>query len=89
MKAILATVSGRVQGVGFRYTTRHRARALGLTGWVRNQHDGSVLTFVQGDVETVDAYIAFLGQGPPAARVASLDVREAPYDPTLTEFRVV
>lgn len=39
---------GRVQGVGFRYTAKHMARSLGLTGWVQNEYDGTVLMEVQG-----------------------------------------
>jgi len=39
---------GRVQGVGFRYTARHLAQSIGLSGWVRNEHDGTVLMEVQG-----------------------------------------
>ncbi|HIW84699.1 MAG TPA: acylphosphatase [Candidatus Dorea gallistercoris] len=42
------TFYGRVQGVGFRYTAKHLARSLGLTGWVENQWDGTVLMEVQG-----------------------------------------
>ena len=42
------TFYGRVQGVGFRYTAKHLARSLGLTGWVENQWDGTVLLEVQG-----------------------------------------
>lgn len=47
--------SGRVQGVGFRATAREIASRLGLTGWVRNEHDGSVLLEAQGSPEAVSA----------------------------------
>ena len=46
-------VHGRVQGVGFRYTVTQAANALGLTGWVRNERDGSVTTELQGSAEAI------------------------------------
>lgn len=45
---------GNVQGVGFRYNAKYGARALGLTGWVYNDYDGSVLMEVQGEKEVID-----------------------------------
>ncbi|MCD8131065.1 MAG: acylphosphatase [Lachnospiraceae bacterium] len=50
-------VSGRVQGVGFRYTAARVAEKYGLTGWVRNNHDETVEMEVQGPKELVDTYI--------------------------------
>ena len=47
-------VYGRVQGVGFRYTVMQAANALGLTGWVRNERDGTVTTELQGTEEAMD-----------------------------------
>ncbi|MES1923903.1 acylphosphatase [Salinisphaera sp. T31B1] len=66
------TVTGRVQGVGFRAATRDRARSLGLAGWVRNRADGSVEGLARGDAQTLDALEAWLAQGPAMARVDTL-----------------
>lgn len=52
---------GSVQGVGFRYTARHLADSLGLTGWVQNEYDGSVSCEVQGPSFTVDEFLQKLG----------------------------
>ncbi len=70
-------VTGRVQGVGFREWTARQARAKGVAGWVRNCSDGSVEAVVSGPDEMVEALIAALHEGPPAARVANLRVSEA------------
>ena len=68
-KAVRATVRGRVQGVGFRQMTRHRARRLEVMGWVRNAEDGSVLVHVEGPADAVDALVDFLHRGPRGAAV--------------------
>lgn len=72
MKRVQAIVSGRVQGVSFRYYTQREAQRLGITGWVRNQPDGTVLTLAEGDEPALLAFIRFLHQGPPAARVTDV-----------------
>lgn len=54
------TFTGRVQGVGFRATARHCARGHPVTGWVRNEPDGSVRMQIQGDPAAVDAVLADL-----------------------------
>ena len=51
---------GRVQGVGFRYYSVHKARQLGLTGWVENLYDGSVEMEIQGDCARIDELISYL-----------------------------
>lgn len=71
---IRARVSGRVQGVWFRDTTRERATTLGLTGWVRNEPDGSVLLEAQGDEPARERLIAFLHEGPARAEVRDVSV---------------
>ncbi|MBR1742534.1 MAG: acylphosphatase [Lachnospiraceae bacterium] len=53
---------GRVQGVGFRYHAKHAADSFGLTGWVRNEYDGSVRMEVQGEEELVDRMIQALDE---------------------------
>ena len=73
------TVSGRVQGVGFRWAITERARSRGVAGWVRNQPDGTVEAVLEGPPEAVDALVAWIRRGPPGARVDDMTVeQEAP-----------
>ena len=75
-----AIVRGRVQGVGYRASTAHEARRLGLSGWVRNLPDGTVEVEVSGDAAAVDALVGWLGQGPRGARVSGVDVQDLSSD---------
>ncbi|MEA2010251.1 MAG: acylphosphatase [Actinomycetota bacterium] len=88
VEAIAAKVTGRVQGVGYRYTAAHTAERLGLLGWVRNASDGSVEVRAQGDAGVLEQFIVFLKQGPRAARVRSVDVHPVEPNPTLSGFTV-
>lgn len=73
------TISGRVQGVGFRFFTEDAARREGLHGWVRNLPDGRVEIAAEGDAEAVDRFERHVRHGPPGARVENVDVdHEAP-----------
>jgi acylphosphatase len=74
--AVLVRITGRVQGVGFRWHTRSEAQHLGLAGWVRNLSDGSVEARLEGPERTVDAMITWLGHGPPAALVEDAVVEQ-------------
>lgn len=65
-------LSGRVQGVGFRAWTERSARSLGLSGWVRNRHDGSVEAVFAGPADLVDEMISRCRRGPDHARVEVL-----------------
>lgn len=65
-------VSGRVQGVGFRWETRAKALELGLCGWVRNLPDGGVEAEFEGTTAALDAMEAWCGQGPRLALVDSV-----------------
>ena len=76
MKTIHIIVTGRVQGVGFRYFTVRCANDLGISGWVRNLPDGSVETAIQGRGENIEEMIKRLRQGPGAANVSSLEIEE-------------
>ena len=81
MEAWRIWVSGRVQGVGFRWFTRHAARDLGLTGRVRNLPDGRVEVEAAGSPERLDALRERLRQGPPGSRVSGLEdppIEDAP-----------
>jgi acylphosphatase len=70
--AIFARIEGLVQGVGFRYNCLYESRRLGLSGWVRNNLDGSVEVWAEGPAAKLDALIAWLRHGPPYARVDRL-----------------
>ena len=72
---VSATITGRVQGVGFRNFTRRTARRLGLTGWVRNEPDGSVRLEAEGPTDELEDLVEAVHDGPRAARVRSVEVR--------------
>lgn len=81
------TISGRVQGVGFRYALADEARARKLSGWVRNRRDGSVEAVLAGVETDVEAVIAWAHRGPPAAHVTAVVVEPAVTDSR--EFEIV
>jgi acylphosphatase len=70
-------ISGRVQGVGFRYFTERAARAAGVTGWVRNLDDGRVEAYANGTLAQLDEFESRLRMGPPRADVRGFEVRDA------------
>lgn len=69
-------ISGRVQGVGFRYSMAAEAARLGVTGWVRNRRDGSVEAVVDGEPDALEAILAWARNGPRGARVTDVQVTE-------------
>ena len=68
---------GRVQGVGFRYRAYHAANAVGATGWVRNEYDGSVTMEIQGTEEQIDQVILLIEKGR-FFRIENMDARTIP-----------
>jgi acylphosphatase len=74
-KSLSITIRGHVQGVGFRYHARAKAMELLLTGFVRNQPDGTVFIEVVGEDLVVDEFVAWCRQGPRWARVDSVDIQ--------------
>jgi acylphosphatase len=73
-KTVRLVISGRVQGVSYRWWTVGEATKRGLNGWVRNRRDGSVEALVSGPAAEVDALIEACRQGPAAARVTNIEV---------------
>lgn len=76
-RAFDARVRGIVQGVGFRYSAFREAQGLGVTGWVRNEEDGSVTVHAEGRPEDLDSFAAWLREGPPGARVVECALTSA------------
>lgn len=68
---------GWVQGVGFRYRARYAAEAVGATGWVRNEFDGSVSMEIQGTEDQIEKVVQLIEQGR-YVRIESMDVKEMP-----------
>lgn len=83
-----AVVSGRVQGVCFRYYTRQTAQRLELGGWVRNRDDGTVQVLAEGERERLEQLLEFLQVGPEGARVERVETDWLPYQGDLQLFSV-
>jgi acylphosphatase len=71
-KRVEAVVSGRVQGVGFRYFATNSASRLGLAGIVQNNSTGQIFTIAEGEEEALKQYLADLRRGPIKSDVTSL-----------------
>jgi acylphosphatase len=87
-KRVHVVIRGWVQGVGFRASCARQAIGLGLTGWVRNQWDGSVEALFEGPAEAVDRMVAWCRRGPAAAEVERVEVSDASAGPSERGFRV-
>lgn len=77
-KAVVITITGRVQNVGFRYQARKKAQELALVGFVRNRGDGSVYAEVQGPACAIESFIRWCHQGPTWARVDQVQKQGIP-----------
>lgn len=76
MRRVRFVITGRVQGVGFRWFVRAEARPLEVTGWVRNRPDGAVEGEAEGREDAIDALLEVLEVGPPSAIVTNVDIAE-------------
>ena len=81
-------ISGRVQGVFFRDSTRGKAQELGLSGYVENTPEGDVEAAFEGPKESVEEMVRWCGQGPPQASVENVDVDYEPPGDGPTGFEV-
>jgi acylphosphatase len=81
-------VSGRVQGVSFRYFTCQQARLEGLQGWVQNEADGTVTAWLQGEAQALLRMLQWLQQGPAQARVDRLESESCTPEPALQGFEI-
>ena len=89
IKQVKIRVSGRVQGVGFRFFTYQQAVKLGLAGYVRNLDNGDVELVAKGDDLIISKLIQLIERGgPTSARITGIDVSEQPPQNDLTSFNV-
>ncbi|NMM49729.1 acylphosphatase [Marinigracilibium pacificum] len=89
MKTVCITITGKVQGVFFRASTREKARSLNLRGYVKNQHDGSVYIEVSGDPMKLQKLIDWCRVGPEMAIVENVSVIELDQPSHEIEFEIV
>ena len=87
-KTLHARVDGAVQGVGFRYSTVHQARRLGLCGYVRNLWNGMVEVVAEGQQEKLQQFERWLRRGPPGAIVRRVDSHYAPFQGVYRSFTI-
>ena len=87
-EAVQVLISGRVQGVGFRVWTRNEAMRLGLTGWVRNQDDGSVAALIVGSDDAISTMVERLKRGPAGASVSRVETETTLLEKVPTDFRI-
>ncbi|EKD63182.1 MAG: Acylphosphatase [uncultured bacterium] len=88
MIAYKLTIAGHVQGVWFRQFTIDAALSFGITGWVKNDPEGTVSAFIQGDGENLDSLIKLLGKGPDLAEVKSISKSAATPDASIVDFSI-
>ncbi|MFZ5898811.1 MAG: acylphosphatase [Bacillota bacterium] len=85
-------ITGKVQGVYFRWATQQEAQKHGLTGWVRNNPDGSVSALFEGEQGQIAEMIKWCHSGPPAARVDKVEATYKPaedHEPHYKEFTII
>ncbi|MDH6232856.1 acylphosphatase [Mesorhizobium soli] len=87
-KAVMAQVTGRVQGVSFRMWTLREAERLGLTGWVRNEPDGSVVALLVGSESAIADMLERLWIGPAGATVVTVEFGEVEPDAVPARFHI-
>ena len=85
---VRAVVRGIVQGVGFRFFVRRQAASLGLSGYVRNQHDGSVEVVAEGDRRSLDHLLRALERGPSGAEVDDVQTEWGAGSGTFSGFQI-
>lgn len=81
-------ITGRVQGVGFRYFVARTARALGLKGAVCNRSNGSVMVIAEGDAHEMGELMAALRTGPSGAQVIDIQIKDKPVTGNLAPFTI-
>jgi acylphosphatase len=87
-KNVHVLISGRVQGVWYRASTKQKAEELGITGWVRNTKDGNVEATFEGEEEKIDEMINWCYKGPSLAKVSNIDIKNNQEIIGFDEFKI-
>ena len=77
-QALAITISGRVQNVGFRFSTVQKAEDLHINGFVQNKSDGTVYIEAEGNADNLNNFVEWCKKGPPAAKVENIEKQEIP-----------
>ncbi|WP_185762570.1 acylphosphatase [Bacillus methanolicus] len=88
MQQLRIIVSGKVQGVGFRYFTQMKANTYGITGWVRNQPNGNVEIIAEGNKDDLALFLASIKEGNPFSRVSHMEIEEVNEISGFTSFTI-
>ena len=88
MNRVHLYVSGRVQGVFFRVSTRQKAKALNISGYVQNISDGRMEIVAEGRVQDIESFVSWCREGPSEAKVSSLQIRHEPVSNEFTDFEI-
>lgn len=83
------TISGSVQGVGYRQWIKHKARQMGIVGWVKNRPDGAVESVMQGEKDSVASLVQRAWKGPFLANVSTIEIKEIPHQEHIADFVVI
>ncbi len=89
MKEILYTIQGNVQGVFFRKFAQKKAQELGITGYAKNNNDGSVEVLAQGTQENLQVFTGFMNTGTEDAEVESVSILKGPVGESYTSFDIL
>jgi acylphosphatase len=77
MRAYLLSVEGEVQGVFYRHHAQKKAKEFNLSGWIKNEHDGTVSLFIEGEEDSLKKMISWAKEGSPMATVEEVRIDEA------------
>ena len=88
-KRVHLLISGRVQGVWFRASTRNKAQQLGLKGWVKNTSDGKVEAIFEGEEKNIEEIIKWCHKGPSLAHVTHIDIKQEQYKNEYKDFQII
>lgn len=89
MQQVHLLITGKVQGVWYRVFVKDTAEKLGLTGWVRNTESGDVEAVIQGETGKINELLVACHEGPPLAKVTSINEEWQKAKDTFSEFQII